>query len=179
VGTRPKIIYDANDNVYAIYLSYASTTADVVPGYTGGTLVIASASKASNYTDWAVVQTLSTALNGEPIVDQARLTNDKILSVYIQEDSSNTSYVGTALHAYEFAVDVPQTTTSSIAFLGKDVLVNLPSVVGKTYQLQTSTDLSNWSSVGSSTSGIGTLLALPHANGASDKARFYRVQVTP
>ena len=85
VGCRAKIGFDSQGNVYGVYLSYASTNTDVVPGYIGGKLVIATASKASSYTDWSVALTLTNALNGEPLIDQARLLADNILSVFIQE----------------------------------------------------------------------------------------------
>src|SRR5690606_22447943 len=75
VGSRPKIGYDAGGNLYAVYLS-VTTTANVVAGALPGKLVVASASKASDYTDWAVVQVLDTPFYGEPLLDQDRLLAD-------------------------------------------------------------------------------------------------------
>jgi hypothetical protein len=101
VGSRPKIGYDAAGNVFAAYLSYSGTSV-VTPGYSSGKLVIASASKASQYTDWEVVQVNNTTFNGEPLIDQARLLSDNILSIYIQENSATTAVVGTPLHVIDY-----------------------------------------------------------------------------
>ena len=106
VGSRPKLGYDAQGNLYGVYLSYASTNTDVVPGYANGKLVIATASKASQYTDWQIACSLPNDLNGEPLIDQTRLLADNILSVFIQENSVSTGVVGTPLHVFDFAVDV-------------------------------------------------------------------------
>jgi len=103
VGSRPKIAYDLAGNVYAAYLSYSVTTV-VTPGYTSGKLVMATASKASQYTDWRVVQVDNMIFNGEPLIDQARLLSDNVLSVYIQEDSATTGVVGTPLHVVDYFV---------------------------------------------------------------------------
>jgi hypothetical protein len=105
VGSRPKIGYDVSGNLYAVYLSY-NTQADVVAGGLPGKLVVASASKASQYTDWEVVNTMDTIFYGEPVIDQDRLLSDNILSVYIQENSTDKGAVGTPLHVIDFAVNV-------------------------------------------------------------------------
>jgi hypothetical protein len=104
VGSRPKIGFDAKGNVYAIYVSYASTATNVVPGYSGGKLVVASASKASQYTDWEVVQVVNGDFDGDPLIDHSRLLADGVLSVYIQENSTTTALVGTRLHVFDFSV---------------------------------------------------------------------------
>jgi hypothetical protein len=181
VGSRPKIVYDAAGNVYAVCLSYPAGT-DVVPGYTDGRLVIAGASKASQYTDWQVLQVLTNDFNGEPLMDQARLLADNVLSVYIQENSPATSYVGTPLHVFDFAVNVSEPRSLALNFSGPDSLVTLNAAAGHTYQLQAATTLSpaNWSNVGAAlTNQVDGLIALPDPNGRAASRRFYRVVTSP
>ncbi len=103
VGSRPTIGYDAGGNLYAAFLTYTNR-GEVFPGYRGGYLAIATASKASSYTNWEVVYLSSTKFNGEPLLDQTRLVQDNVLSVFIQEDSTIASAVGTPLHVIDFTV---------------------------------------------------------------------------
>lgn len=183
VGCRPKLGYDSSGNLYAVYLSYASTNTDVVPGYTHGQLVIASASKASQYTDWQVVYSLTNDFNGEPLIDQARLLADNILSVFIQENSTLTSVVGTPLHVLDFLIGAvpPGSNSLSLTFVGGDSLAVVNASTGHTYQLQSSPSLSpaNWSNVGIVATGVNGLLALPDPNSRGAGQRFYRVITDP
>jgi hypothetical protein len=183
VGSRPKIGFDAQGNVYAAYLSYPAGTA-VVPGYIGGKLVITSATKAAQYTNWTVVQAFTNSFNGEPIIDQTRLLLNNILSVYIQEDSATTAVVGTPLHVFDFAVNVngsSQTNVASLNFSGPDALVVVGGIAGKNYQLQSSPTLAppTWTNVSSALPGVNGLLALPDINGrVIAPSRLYRVVQT-
>ena len=183
VGSRPKLGYDAQGNVYGVYLSYTSTTTDVTPGYANGRLVIATASKASQYTDWQVACALPNDLNGEPLIDQTRLLADNILSVFIQENSAATGVAGTPLHVFDFAVNItpPNTNSVSLNFVGSDSLIAFNAAVGHTYQLQAASVLSpqGWTNVGSVGVGIDGLLALPDPNGRQSGQRFYRVVIDP
>jgi hypothetical protein len=181
VGSRPKLGYDAQGNLYAVYLSYASTTTDVTPGYANGKLVIATASKVSQYTDWSVVCSLTNDFNGEPLIDQARLLADNILSVFIQENSATTSVVGTPLHVFDFAIGVTSPNTLSLNFVGQDSLVTVNATAGHNYQLQSASTLSppNWTNASPVTAGVNGLLALPDVNGRSASQRFYRVVTDP
>ena len=181
VGCRAKIGFDSRGNVYGVYLSYASTNTDVVPGYIGGKLVIATASKASSYTDWSVAITLTNSLNGEPLIDQARLLADNILSVFIQEDSAVTTVVGTPLHIFDFAVNVAPSDTLALNFIAQDPLVTINAAAGHNYQLQSATALSppNWTNASAVTPGINGLIALPDPNGGGATQRFYRVVTDP
>lgn len=180
VGSRPKIGYDAQGNVYAAFLSYPAGT-DVVPGYTSGKLVIAAAMKAAQYTNWTVMQAFTNSFNGEPLIDQARLLADNILSVYIQENSSTTTVVGTPLHVFDFAVRVTQPNPLVLEFSGQDSLVTLIATTGHTYQLQSSPSLSPaaWANVGVAVQGVNGLLALSDPNGRQADRKFYRVIQTP
>ncbi len=180
VGCRASLGFDAQGNVYGVFVSYPAGT-DVVPGYRNGQLVIASASKASQYTDWEIVQSLPNDLNGEPLIDQARLLADNILSVYIQENSATTTVVGTPLHVFDFAVNVPSPNALSLKFVGTDSLVTINAAAGHNYQLQATTDLgaASWTNASPVKAGVSGLLAFPDSNGRSVERRFYRVVTDP
>jgi hypothetical protein len=186
VGSRPSLGFDAAGNVYAAYLSYPAGT-DVFPGYREdddySVLVIASASRASEYTDWQVLQVVNDDFDGEGLIDQERLLSDNILAVYIQEHAPYTSGDGipTPLHVYEFAVDVPEPATSSaiaMSTVGDDVLISAFGQTGSNYQLQVSVDLTDsngWSNVGPAVEGMDSLMAFPDADGLEGVRKFYRV----
>ncbi|MBN2163801.1 MAG: BNR-4 repeat-containing protein [Pontiellaceae bacterium] len=190
VGSRPRIGYDAEGNVYAAYLSYPAGTV-VFPGYRENddysVLVIASASKASAYTDWEILQVIDQDFDGEPLLDQARLLNDNILAIYIQEHDTYTSGDGipTPLHVYEFAVDVPEPASAgriACSFMGDDVLISAYGQTGTNYQLQTIEDLADtngWSEVGASISGMNSLLVFPSVDGLQNRQSFYKVSGVP
>lgn len=183
VGSRPKIAHDVQGNVYGIYISYASTTANTVPGYAAGTLVIASASKLSQYSDWEIVQAMPTSMNGEPLIDQARLVNDGILSVFIQQDSTTTTVVGTPLHVFDFAVNLSTPVAlgapTPISFMADDTVLSIAGELNKTYQLQTTPNLSTeaWQNVGPVIQGVNGTIALPHADSRTGPHRFWRVVI--
>jgi hypothetical protein len=180
VGCRAAIGFDSRGNVYGVFLSYPAGT-DVVPGYRNGQLVIASASKTSQYTDWEIVQALTIDLNGEPRIDQPRLLADNILSVFIQENSAPTTVDGTPLHVIDFAVGVTQPNPVALNFSGADSLITVASDPNYTYQLRTATSLAppNWTTNGVPVTGNGGLLALPEPNGRTSGQRFYSVIRSP
>ncbi|GAA5484288.1 BNR-4 repeat-containing protein [Haloferula sargassicola] len=183
VGSRPAIGYDPAGNVYAAFVSYDVST-DVFPGYASGRLAIARASKESRYSDWKVLQTVEVpnAFTGEPLIDQPRLVHDRILSVYLQENSAASSSGATPLHVYEFAVGVGEPTgsgQSEISMLGDHLVVTTYGETGATYQLQTSPTLqADWTSLGESLGGNGGLLAVPDGSRRVARRRFYRFEVT-
>jgi hypothetical protein len=109
VGSRPKIGYDADGNVFAVYLSPGpGDGVGVLNYYTDGDLIIAGATKAANYTDWTILYTDTRDFAGEPLIDQARLLNDHILSVFIQEnDDAVITTTGTPLRVLEFDLATP------------------------------------------------------------------------
>jgi len=109
VGSRPDVAYDANDNLYVVYVSPGpGDGVGVLDYYTEGDLVIAGATKAANYTDWTILHTDSRDFAGEPFIDQARLLESGILSVFIQEhDDVNIARIGTPLHVLEYSISFP------------------------------------------------------------------------
>ena len=101
VGSRPDIAYDADGNVYVAYVTPGA--GDATGYYSDGDLVIATASRATGYSDWADVYTDTRDFIGEPNIDQARLLNDGVLSIFVQEnDDAVSSLTGTPLHILEY-----------------------------------------------------------------------------
>jgi hypothetical protein len=100
VGSRPDMAYDENGNLYVAYVSPG--VGDTGGYYTNGDLVIATASKATGYEDWEIVYTDTRDFSGEPFIDQRRLLDGDVVSVFLQENSSITTATGSALHVMEF-----------------------------------------------------------------------------
>lgn len=70
---------------------------------------------------------------------------------------------------------------SSIFIMSNNVSVQIPSVLGHTYQLQVSNSLTptNWVSIGATQPGAGNTLTFVDSGGATNSpARFYRILVT-
>lgn len=179
VGSRPAIGFDAAGNVYGVFLSYPPGT-DAVPGYRNGQLVIASASKVSQYTDWEIVQVLPADFNGEPRLDQPRLQANNILSVFIQENSTTATVVGTPLHVMDFAVGVKTPHPVALDFFGPDALITVRGEPGYAYQLRTKPTLAgSWTTNGMPVAGSGGLLTLPDPNGRNAGERYYNVMRSP
>ncbi|MEU6507014.1 BNR repeat-containing protein [Streptomyces sp. NPDC046942] len=86
---RTKLVLDRYDNAYAVF-PYGR---------------IAAASKASGYTDWALLYDGSD-LNafGEVVIDETRIAQDGVLSFMYQEKSTGTT--PSALHVVDFALPV-------------------------------------------------------------------------
>ena len=63
---------------------------------------------------------------------------------------------------------------------GPDMVIQIPSVTGHTYQLQYTTSLTpaNWTPTALSQSGTGGVLSFTDPGGAANPQRFYRVLVT-
>jgi autotransporter-associated beta strand protein len=69
---------------------------------------------------------------------------------------------------------------SKVSISGQDVVIQIPSVTGHTYQLQYTTSLTpaNWTNTGAPQSGTGGALTFTDSDGAAYTQRFYRVDVT-
>ncbi len=106
VGSRPDMAYDQDDNLYVAYLSPGPGDGTaVLDYYTDGDLIIAGATKASGYTDWSILVTDTRDFASEPFIDQNRLLEDGILSVFVQEnDDAVTGRTGTPLHVLEYTI---------------------------------------------------------------------------
>ena len=99
VGTRPQLAFDKADNAYAVFANGKST------GIYGADrdLVVASATAASKWTDWKVAATVQGPFHTEPLIDQARMRKDGILSVVMQQ-SPEKDLQPTRLRVIDFAV---------------------------------------------------------------------------
>lgn len=105
VGSRPDMAYDLDGNLYVAYVSPGPGDGQGVTAnyYTEGDLLIATASKASAYTDWTIMHTDTRDFSGEPRIDQNRLLQYGVLSVIMQENSDVISTrTGTPLHVLEY-----------------------------------------------------------------------------
>jgi hypothetical protein len=100
VGSRPSIGFDRDNNLYAAYLTR-------VPNSNGPEVLrIAGAEKlpSGGYAAWEVLEEDNRDWSGTPFLDQTRLLNDDVLSIYVQEDTTSTERAGTNLRVLEFNV---------------------------------------------------------------------------
>ena len=94
-STRPKLYFDGSDNAIAVYGTNNGP---------GGSVVIAEASAASNWTDWQIVATTSGTAGGyfsEVQADASQLASKGILSV-IMQDNPTTAGAASAIHSLDF-----------------------------------------------------------------------------
>ena len=99
VGTRPKLVFDRDDNAYAVFGSGPTPGIRSIDRH----LVIAAATRAADWKDWHVVFTLPDASVGEPLVDHALMRSDGMLSVFLQDSPTQKSQP-TAIRVVDFAV---------------------------------------------------------------------------
>ena len=108
VGTRGNIAYDLDGNVYAAYTSPGIAGDHNRNFYDPGTLIVAGATADSGYQDWSILYRDDSGFNrffeGEPAIDQQRLVNDGVLSVFVQEGSSNSGVTTSDLHILDFNI---------------------------------------------------------------------------
>jgi hypothetical protein len=117
VGTRPKIVFDANDNAYAIYQVKSDTPA-LVGGsgsngniyFNNGDLVISAATKASNWTDWKVIKVESGPFVSEVQVDSDLMASTGSLSIVMQQSPLLTSNAGTTMRTFDYSLSVTPAT---------------------------------------------------------------------
>lgn len=88
-------------------------------------------------------------------------------------------------NAQEFAAGTnPNSAASalkiaSVTKSGNNMLVNFPTVLGKTYRLEFSDTLKGWTNVESGIEGTGTTVEITDTGGGAEPRRFYRVVVQP
>lgn len=118
VGSRPKIAYDTAGNVFAVFVSPGIARTSNRNYLDPGSLVIAGATQAENYSDWEILYQDNNGgdlFEGEPIIDQERFLTDGVLSVLIQgTNDSQTARTISDLHVFDFAVAVGPTVTVAV-----------------------------------------------------------------
>lgn len=83
VGSRPRIVVDAKDDLYAVYTTKKGGNDDALYFDAGG-LVIVRATAATEWKDWTIVATHPGPFLGEPMIDVPRFADDGVLSVMVQ-----------------------------------------------------------------------------------------------
>ena len=109
VGSRPRIGVDSAGHLFGVYTQ-------------GDDLVIAGAERTQGgYADWEILYREQTRnYNGTPLIDTARLFDEGILSIFVQEEATATSPTnptGSPLHVIEFSTMVPQPPVLSNAII--------------------------------------------------------------
>ncbi len=103
VGNRPKMLFDKSDNAYVVYSAYRDPTrwyCDL--SLVNGSLRHASASAASKWTDCRVVYRDAGNYMNEPLGDLARLADDGVLSIFVQDAARLKPRESTPLQILDF-----------------------------------------------------------------------------
>ncbi|QDT68736.1 hypothetical protein MalM25_16610 [Planctomycetes bacterium MalM25] len=105
VGSRPRLGVDSNGNLFGLYTQ-------------GDDLVIAGAERTlAGYGDWNILhREQSRDFVGTPQLDNRRLLDDGILSIYIQEEATSShpsNPTGSPLHILEYETITPTTPSLS------------------------------------------------------------------
>ncbi|MGF1633238.1 MAG: BNR repeat-containing protein [Phycisphaerae bacterium] len=112
IGHRGSLGVDADGNIFAVYTARDESVGNYK--YANGALVVAGATAASNFTDWTILHLIDdVGFEGDPQIDDARLLNDGILSIFVQEkdprsDEGEWSMTGSNLRVIEFQVVIPE-----------------------------------------------------------------------
>ncbi|WP_428939737.1 BNR-4 repeat-containing protein [Fontivita pretiosa] len=111
VGSRPKIFFDEQDNAIAIY-AVVSGGAQLSGGsgsnlyFSEGDLVIAAATKATNWTDWKVIHTEPGPFVSEAQADARLMALDGRLSVIMQESPVGSLSQARAIRSLDYSIDL-------------------------------------------------------------------------
>lgn len=110
VGSRPSLGFDSENNLYAAYLTRADGN-DI--------LRIASAEELADgsYAPWETVWEDFRDWAGTPLLDQTRLLEDNVLSIFLQEDTDSSFRTGTNLHVLEYSIATAVPEPGSLAAL--------------------------------------------------------------
>ncbi|MEQ8616592.1 MAG: BNR repeat-containing protein [Lacipirellulaceae bacterium] len=163
VGSRPRISVDSNGHLYGLFTE-------------GDDLVIAGRQKVlGGYDDWEILHVDQTYnYDGTPLVDNQRLLDDGILSVFIQEEGSPhpTNPTSSPLRVLEFSTTAPPVTQGTL-IAGWDTWQNSgvqsPNVTdGITTGTSASSGFGLDSDMRSSTDGTWGTLNTPAADGTAD-----------
>jgi T5SS/PEP-CTERM-associated repeat protein len=117
------------------------------------------------------------AINGSVLETYSNLVNNGTIDII---NGGVTNFHGTFIN-HGTILDASSVKISQVTTSGQDFDVQVPSVVGHTYQLQFSTSLTptNWTNTASPQPGTGGMLTFTDPGGATNlPARFYRVDCT-
>jgi hypothetical protein len=91
-SSRPDVETKPNGDIYTVFRS-------------DGSLIVAGATAAANYTDWAILTAYGSDFAGEPRLDHGRLRKSGVLSVFLSEGAPSSSSEPTPvpLHVIDFA----------------------------------------------------------------------------
>ena len=107
-STRPKLYFDANDDAIAIYCTANGP---------GGSLVVAEASAATNWTDWQTVYTYAGTNGGyfsEAQADASKLVSNGVLSVVMQDDPTSSA-AASAIHSLDLNIVLTPAGTTAFS----------------------------------------------------------------
>jgi hypothetical protein len=91
VSSRPDVETLPNGDIHTVFRS-------------GGSLIVAGATAAANYTDWTILTAYGSNFRSEPRLDHARLRKSGVLSVFVSEDAPASSEpTGVPLHVIDYA----------------------------------------------------------------------------
>ena len=136
-------------------------------------------------TNWTTIDLTSDNLGGyEPVIDLSRWQRDNVLDILYQPiggqgapaPENNASQV--AVLEWDTAAYFNHNPPMQIALTNanQDVALSWPSQTGWGYKVQTSTNLTSWTDLGTLNGNEATLQYV-HTNATADPARFWRLQV--
>ena len=117
VGSRPKLFFDASDNAFAIYQLGSFSLSGIY--INNGDLVIAAATKASNWNDWKVIQTEAGPFVSEAQADVRLFALTGTLSVTMQNSPTSLgSAQATNMRAMDYTFAVTPATNVAATVSG-------------------------------------------------------------
>ena len=148
-----------------LFNANTTTTSQSVGSLSYGTVIYAQVSQLNNAGIEGPFSTASTAI--EVLDPAADRDGDGQSNAAEQSAGTNPLDATSVLKA------------TAISRSGNDIIITVATVIGKTYQLETSTTLAplSWSAVGGTVPAIATSTNFTHTNGAGDTRRFYRARV--
>ena len=108
VGSRPKIGVDPDGHLVGVYVS-------------GSDLIVAGSQKTlSGYSDWEILHEATGVYHGSPQIDSNRLSEDGVLSVFLQDRQTGSSSNPTTspLRVLEFDITGPTVVDDSVLIAG-------------------------------------------------------------
>jgi hypothetical protein len=160
----------------AAMLSGCGTVTGSVLIDAGGT-VLADCGGTLTFTGVVTNNGIMRAINGSVLETHSNLVNNGTIDII---NGGGTNFHGAFVN-HGTVLDASSVKISEATTSGQDFDVQVPSVIGHTYQLQFTPSLTptNWTNIGTTQSGTGGLLVFTDPGGATNSpGQFYRVRVT-